>query len=337
MDAKTYLVVTSISSPNAPLISLAQGAKQAGFEFLVIGDKKSPDSFELERCRFYSLVQQQDLKFNFSKLCLTGKYSRKNIGYLIALAEDAEIIVETDDDNFPLAPFWNPRERYVRAREQDEPAWTNVYRYFTDANIWPRGFPLQEINASLPPIFPETSSYRDTPIQQGLADGNPDVDAIYRLTRELPQYFRNDPPVVLGQGAWCPFNSQNTTWFRVAAPLLYLPTYCSFRMTDIWRSFVAQRIAWENSWKIAFHSPTVFQERNEHDLLTDFLDEIPGYLNYAKFTSLLRTLQLRSGVNHIPDNMMLCYRTLIGAKLIGDDELSLLSAWLDDISSLKRS
>ena len=53
-------------------------------------------------------------------------------------------------------------------------------------------------------------------------------------------------------------------------PLLYLPAYCSFRMTDIWRSFVAQRIAWENGWRLLFHGPTMEQERNVHDLMKDF-------------------------------------------------------------------
>src|SRR5438270_335676 len=74
------------------------------------------------------------------------------------------------------------------------------------------------------------------PIQQGLADENPDVDAIYRLAFPLPLTFRTDRRIALGGSAWCPFNSQNTTWTREAFPLLYLPSYCSFRMTDIWRS-----------------------------------------------------------------------------------------------------
>lgn len=83
----------------------------------------------------------------------------------------------------------------------------------------------------------------ECPIQQGLADNNPDVDAIYRLILPFPTIFRKGRKVALGNNSWSPFNSQNTTWWKKAFPLLYLPSYCSFRMTDIWRSFVAQRIA----------------------------------------------------------------------------------------------
>ena len=80
-------------------------------------------------------------------------------------------------------------------------------------------------------------------------------------------------------GAWCPFNSQNTTFFRKVFPLLYLPAHCSFRMTDIWRSFVAQRILHHLGHPVLFHEATVWQERNDHCLHRDFLDEVPGYQN----------------------------------------------------------
>jgi hypothetical protein len=72
-------------------------------------------------------------------------------------------------------------------------------------------------------------------------------------------HFLPNRRVALGAGAWSPFNSQNTAWYPKAYPLLYLPSYCSFRMTDIWRSFVAQRIAWENGWAVLFKSPDVYR------------------------------------------------------------------------------
>src|ERR1700691_4694073 len=98
-----------------------------------------------------------------------------------------------------------------------------------------------------------------------------------------------DVPIAL-LGACCPFNSQNTTWFKEAFPLLYLPYYCSFRMTDIWRSFVAQRIAWTCGWPVLFHQSTMRQERNDHNLMNDFRDEISGYNNNALICNSLKEL-----------------------------------------------
>ena len=331
--AMTYLIVTSISAPNTVLQSLADGSQKHGMEFIVIGDEKSPSDFHLAGCRFYDLAKQNRLNFSFADVCPVGHYSRKNVGYLLALSEGAEIIVETDDDNYPRDSFWAERNRVLQARYQDRRGWINVYRYFSDSNIWPRGFPLEKVKSDQPTLTPGFCSV-EAPIQQGLVDENPDVDAIYRLAFQLPQSFQDAPPVALASGAWCPFNSQNTTWWRDASPLLYLPSFCSFRMSDIWRSFVAQRIAWENDWKVAFHAPTVWQVRNEHDLLDDFKDEIPGYLQNAVIADALAQTNLRPGLQNISQNMQACYETLVSRNFIGKDELPLLAAWLDDISKI---
>ena len=80
---------------------------------------------------------------------------------------------------------------------------------------------------------------------------------------------------------------------------MYLPAYCSFRMTDIWRSFVAQRIAWENGWNVLFREATVRQRRNPHDLMRDFRDEVPGYVANREICAALQALELEPGT--LPD------------------------------------
>ncbi|MNR34419.1 hypothetical protein D3C85_1521910 [compost metagenome] len=114
---------------------------------------------------------------------------------------------------------------------------------------------------------------------------------------------------------------------------MYLPSYCSFRMTDIWRSFVAQRIAWTCNWPILFHQSTVRQERNEHNLMTDFKEEISGYTNNHQIIKSLSELSLKNGIDNIPENMILCYNKLMELGLIDPKELTLLEAWLLDIKA----
>jgi hypothetical protein len=154
------------------------------------------------------------------------------------------------------------------------------------------------------------------------------------LTRKLPVVFEKGLTFVLGKGSWCPFNSQNTVWYKIAFPLLYLPSKCSFRMTDIWRSFVAQRIAWEYGWKIAFQSPTVSQDRNEHNLLRDFEDEVPGYLHNEAIGKALESLNLSDRMDNIFDNLLRCYEVLIGMDLVGAEEMDILKLWNKDLQRL---
>ena len=335
MKEKISVVVTSIARPNKVLRDLAQGCSEREYHFTVIGDEASPAKFHIDGCDFYSLKRQRQTNLKFARDCPTRHYARKNIGYLLAIRNGASTIIETDDDNIPYQAFWAPRQRIQSVPVLGNGGWVNIYRYFTDQNIWPRGFPLEQVQKQVPTYESLNLTDTDCPIQQGLADDNPDIDAIYRFVLPLPQTFRKKRRVALTNGSWCPFNAQNTTWWQEVFELLYLPSYCSFRMTDIWRSFIAQRIVWLNGWAILFHEPTVRQERNEHNLLHDFNDEIPGYLHNSKICEVLETLPLKSGVEKIGGNLRVCYEKLVSMSLIGREELQLLDAWLEDIEQLR--
>ena len=94
---------------------------------------------------------------------------------------------------------------------------------------------------------------------------------------------------------WCPFNSQTTWWFPAACPLMYLPSFCTFRMTGIWRSFVAQRCLWAMGSALTFHQAEVIQQRNVHNLLKDFEDEVPGYLRNESICEIRENVKLKPG------------------------------------------
>ena len=105
-------------------------------------------------------------------------------------------------------------------------------------------------------------------------------------------------------------------------------------MTDIWRSFVAQRILWTCGWNLSFHSASVRQERNEHNLMRDFSDEISGYLNNAKIAENLEKLEMKPGRESMPENLRICYEELLRMELVKPEELRLLDAWLGDLKRL---
>jgi len=105
-------------------------------------------------------------------------------------------------------------------------------------------------------------------------------------------------------------------------------------MTDIWRSFVAQRIMWENNWHLLFHESTVWQDRNEHNLMKDFQDEIQGYLNNDKIIKSLESIELKKGTENLAENLLTCYNKLIEIEVIGKEEIQLLQAWLNDLKLL---
>ena len=328
-DSKVSIVITTIASPNAVMKKLAERCMNGAMEFIIIGDAGSPGDFALDGCRYYSLAGQKKLPYRLAALLPEKHYARKNLGYL--LAKESPLIIETDDDNMPKEEFWSIRTQQKEARTVTDGGWVNIYRFFSGEAIWPRGFPLEMIHGPAPLVSGQGSMV-NTPIQQGLCDGEPDLDAVGRLTKKAPLPFHRNGSFSLGKNSWCPFNSQNTTWFKDAFTLLYLPSTCSFRMTDIWRSFIAQRIAWTCGWNILYHEATVQQERNPHDLLNDFEAEIPGYLHNARICRQLEDLDLGSGMKNIPENLMRCYRMMTEQKYLAKEEMNLVEAWIHDMN-----
>jgi hypothetical protein len=303
-----------------------------GCPLLVIGDKKGPSKYPLPGAELVAFGPQLRLPFRLARLLPAGHYVRKNLGYLLAMQHGAECIYETDDDNAP-SKAWQLRNLHVPAVVQNSKGWVNVYQRYSEQIVWPRGMPLNTIHCR-PKMAKGPAVMLEAPIQQGLANGSPDVDAIWRLVLDDPIEFNAGPALALPSQAWCPFNSQSTWWWPQAYRLMYLPSYCTFRMTDIWRSLVAQRCLWAWGRKLVFHSAEVVQARNQHDLMRDFEDEIPGYLSNDKIRRTLEALQLNSGPSRVGDNLLYCYKALVREGIFPKEELVLLSAWIEDTANI---
>jgi hypothetical protein len=337
MSDGLFAVVTTIQEPTPALQRLCVRLRAAASPLIVIGDRKGPASFELEGSRFFPLSEQRQSGFCLATELPEAHYARKNLGYLQAIAAGATSIYETDDDNAPL-PHWSPRNRRVTAIPLRQAGnWTNAYRAFTTEKIWPRGFPLDAIasgnDAFAEPVAPPRTI--EAPIQQGLANGSPDVDAIWRLVLDRDFTFVDGPSVLLEKDNWCPFNSQSTWWWPEAYPLLYLPSHCSFRMTDIWRSFIAQRCLWALGYGVVFHAPEVVQERNAHVLMRDFADEVPGYLRNRELADALAAIDLDPGQDRVIANLVRCYSALVDRQFFPSAELTLVQAWANDLTGLQ--
>jgi STELLO glycosyltransferases len=327
-------VVTTIQSPTESIHTLLRALKEVSCPLLIIGDKRGPYSYDAEGAELFTFEQQTRLPYKLAALLPSGHYTRKNLGYLLALDRGATGIYETDDDNAPL-PGWRWRNSQTSARPWAEAGWANVYRIFSDANIWPRGFLLDLIQQPSPRSSPSSEAISiESPIQQGLANGSPDVDAIWRLVFDDPVTFKEEASVYLPRNVWCPFNSQSTWWRAPAYPLMYLPSNCSFRMTDIWRSFIAQRCLWEMDTGVVFHSAEVVQARNVHRLMKDFEDEISGYLRNREIVQCLEEISLQPGPNSAARNLLKCYETLVARSVFPSQELDLVRAWLEDLERL---
>ncbi|RKS45124.1 uncharacterized protein DUF288 [Gillisia mitskevichiae] len=323
---KKSIIITSIFDPTEAIKAFAQ---LKDYNLIVIGDKKSPENWSCENVTYLSVNDQNKLNFQILKFLPYDHYSRKMIGYLLAIKNNADFIIDTDDDNIPKENWSFPQFNYEYDCIKKNIGFVNVYQLFTKQKIWPRGLPLNLINKEY--NFNDMISLKNcnVGIWQGLADEDPDVDAIYRLTSDTPCYFEERKPIVLSAGTICPFNTQNTMIIKQLFPLLYLPTFVTFRFTDILRGLVAQPIMWLYNYQLGFINATVVQKRNPHDYMKDFISELPMYEHCDKIMEIVSSAI--SPANDIADNLRLAYQALFEKSVVSKEELITLDAWLDDI------
>ncbi len=325
-----WIVVTTINPPTRAIERIATLCRR-GWRAVVVGDLRTPEGWRVEGIDYLSVERQRQEFGELAEIMPYRHYSRKNLGYLYALRRGASLILETDDDNIPYDSFGDRLRQRTSGRLIRREGWVNIYRQYTDAPIWPRGLPLAAIHEG-----GEAAGRVDgasCPIQQYLADSDPDVDAIWRLIfRENVTFRRLGEAVVLDRRAWVPFNSQNTLFFPPAFPLLYLPCFVSFRMTDIWRSLVAQAALWTHGHHVAFQDATVEQVRNAHDLTKDFDDEVVGYQRNAEIGTLLEraTTSLTAEESaSTGETARAFWRALARAQIVPDREVLAFERWLE--------
>lgn len=331
MNLERYVVMTSIFAPTE---AVHKFAALPGTRLVVAGDRKSPPGWQCENVAYLSAESQEALPYRLGHSLPWNHYCRKMLGYLHAMSLGASVIVDTDDDNIPKANWAMPD--FAGGFETSAPGlgFVNIYKSFTAQHIWPRGFPLERVTNDAARLAPDALTRQDVQvgIWQGLADGDPDVDAIYRLTSNTPCLFEERAPIVLASGTVCPFNSQNTAFRRELFALLYLPAFVTFRFTDILRGLVAQPILWAAGYALGFTDATVFQERNPHNYLRDFESEIPCYLYPEKIMAVVGAAVRPA--QSVADNLQSAYEALRREGIVEDRELALLADWLGDVQQM---
>lgn len=330
-DMKKFIVITSIFPPS---LAVQKFSEMNDWHLVVVGDKKTPKDWAYPKVTYLSIEQQSELGFQTFDVLPFDHYSRKNLGYLYAIQQGADLIADTDDDNIPY-DYWPD----INLNDCDvlktvvSPRFPNIYKHFTSEHIWPRGFPLEEI------LEPSSIQYEHDPnrhigVWQSLVDSDPDVDAIYRLTINKPITFGKREPIKLKRSIYSPFNSQNTIWFKSAFNFLLLPAYVSFRFTDILRSYIAQRCMWANDSYLAFGSANAYQDRNPHNFLADFESEISAYLNIKKITNILDSVVDRDHPNEL---LLACYQALCDEGFTTQVEVNFCQAWIQDLRMIARN
>ena len=343
-DAKPtrWVVVTSINAPTSDMRTMCGvAANDPTLGMVVVADTKTPTDWSAEGCDFLSVEAQKKMGSKLAAALPYKSYARKNLGYLYAISKGAEMIYETDDDNLSdFTKVFTPervQDEVCSARlvEDKDHAAQNVYAYFGRPDIWPRGFPLNEINNTGGNVLMEKAVQKHySPIKSLLVNGDPDTDAIFRLTRGEAigkvQLDGDVPPVALDHGVICPFNSQAVLWSKEAFFLMLIPATTPMRVCDIWRGYFSQRLLWDMGGRLLFDQADVVQVRTAHDYLEDFEGELELYADAGRMVKAL--LEWKPKGDNMADRFVDLCRTLQDGKFW--TETKYCEAWVEDLRTM---
>ena len=102
-----YIITTTINPPTIATLKFCEIAEKKDFKFVIIGDLKTPHN------EYYSLTKkfknviylspeiQDELYPELSKIIGWKTIQRRNIGFVYAYKNNAEIVATVDDDNIP--------------------------------------------------------------------------------------------------------------------------------------------------------------------------------------------------------------------------------------------
>jgi hypothetical protein len=345
---KIVLVTTTI---HVPMVLSAYRDAGPDVAFIVAGDHKSPHESirdlmsDLGDARY--LHPDEQTRWKCSDPLGWNTIARRNIALLEAIALKPDIIVSIDDDNIPLTPGFfadivNAFERRhapeVRSgNSRHGPSFFNAGQFLVPP-VRMRGLPRHRfVLASDSPILPFVygpSSPLRVGVVQGMALGDPDIDAVDRLASRPTVLSAADVlhgGVVLEpvHGFWTVFNTQATAFLTELAPAMFCPPHVG-RHDDIVASMITQLVMRERGFFVHFGRPLVWQARNVHDLLKDLRDEEWGYDHIGELAVHLDDLDF-TREDLTPRDIWESFRDLsfFPAKAI-DAAL----AFLDDVASL---
>lgn len=294
--SKKCIVTTTINPPSTATMKFCE---KKGWNFIIVGDTKTPHEKYQELEKKYPHVtymtpEIQEKKYKkLSDFLGWRTIERRNVGFVEAYNMGAEIIATVDDDNIPYES-WGENVLVNKEVSVDmyEPA-VNVFDPLSVTDhkfIWHRGYPVELLNERFRVEY-KGKVKRKVLVQADLWDGDPDIDAIARLTmKPIVKFSEVTEPFCSNRIA--PFDSQNTFVSREAIPYYTMFPFIG-RMDDIWGAYVMQHFLPDS---VIFNKASVYQDRNVQDLVTNLENEIIGYRHTYKLLNDLPNFE-----NYLPE------------------------------------
>jgi hypothetical protein len=334
---KSALCTTTIHVPHA--LKLLRKCS-ADVRFFVAIDRKTPE--EAANFCTYDVSNTQVVYFDArdrwkcADVIGFDTIARRNLAFLEALKWGADVIVSWDDDNLPTSPdyfnrfAWAIQHPFYGIKVTGTDGWFDPGTLLVPPTRH-RGSPYDK----RPSLHASPVTDAKVGVAAGLVIGDPDVDATTRMEHRPDigsVHILGSAGVVVDNKTWTVFNSQNTAVIRELIPCWFMAPGCG-RHDDIYSALVVQRVMRERGYYVHFGPPFAYQQRHEHNLVTDLRAEIDGMEGVSKIAAALDAFRLMPG-GSVVGHTRAIYIYLASISLIPDQGLAAAMAWLEDCEGL---
>jgi hypothetical protein len=266
---KHFIVTTTINPPTEAIVKFDA---MPGWHLIVVGDRRTPIDYSLDQGTYLSPKDQEAFDGPLSDAIGWNCIQRRNIGIAVAYEQGADVVALVDDDNIPDVNWGKHlsigQSIEVNYFETKAPAFDPIGATNYPA-LWHRGYPLPLLSERDYSHCVKRTIVPD--VEANFWNGDPDIDALCRMEHK-PQCAFDPKHFPIASNAMAPFNSQNTILLRKVLPDYFLFPYIG-RMDDIWAAYYLQA----KGHVVVFGGPSVYQARNDHDLVVDMRQELLGY------------------------------------------------------------
>mmetsp|Transcript_16910 Transcript_16910/g.36720 ORF Transcript_16910/g.36720 Transcript_16910/m.36720 type:complete len:600 (-) Transcript_16910:2443-4242(-) len=319
-----------------------------------------------EKVVFLGENEQKKLGYGISEHVPWDHFGRKNIGYLYAIQHGAKRVFDTACDHNLMSPLskqvtvssLNKQTVSADFKMLDKGSSSALFNPFDQVSVrlwtqhkspgkvWPRGFPLDNIlstekersgpfGVSSEGIMTESkmADTSDFGVIASLSTREPDVDAIYRMTKKLPLHITTrDARYVLNKGVVMPYNAQSSVHTQFSLWGLVLPLSVRERVSDIWRSYMVQRLLWDLGKHVVAVSPFVEHTRVYHTTIEDFEAEEDLYRKAGGMVDTMLVFRPKSA--HLAGRLEEAVIDLYERNFIQASDVYMFQAWIKDLCAV---
>tara|TARA_B100000989_G_scaffold112897_1_gene82920 strand:- start:907 stop:2100 length:1194 start_codon:yes stop_codon:yes gene_type:complete len=300
-DKNSIIVIGDLKTPKEALGYCNKLSKKFGYKILFM-DIKFQNKFFLKKYKkLYKFFPLNDAV-------------RKLLGSIYLFDNLPDKVVFIDDDNYVDKnknflrghSLTNSKVKIKTIYSNDK--WPNLYKYFkerSDVPFYPRGFPWK--NRKL-----KANKFKIKFIEKkiiancGYILGDPDIDATSRLFWPIETLkVKSQTHFALSNENFFPLNDQNTSVGKSYIPLYFKPL-AGGRNSDIWTSYLLEKVAYKFNETVSYGPPIITQIRNKHDYWKDYELEKEHNISTDLFAEILEKIKLKSKSNRVDTFIELC-------------------------------